>query len=386
MVLLETGIVRRHPEKRGIMHVCHFCDTTFETDFFRNIAVGLTRLGVRVSLVELGLGTAPTWLGEAKGVSYLSLGATGKIHYPMAVRRLARYLTEENVDILHTHLFFAGIIGLLAKRLRPKTIVALMRHHTSVVRMLGSRLHIAADKWMAKKADHVMTVSEAARQFMLQTDGIRRDDVEVIHIGFDFEKLAPKSEARSRVRAEFGFGSDEFVIGYVGNFAPGKGHLQLVRAFEKIATEIGNAKLLLIGQGVLAEVSDAAAGVRGDNVVFAGWRDDVPACLAAMDLFIQPSLSEAFSQVLVEAMGAGLPVIATDVGGAGEVIEDGVNGILIEADQPDAIYTQAVRLLSDERLRRELAHAGLHSVCKRFSADQMVDKLFALYQKWMFAQ
>jgi len=365
------------------MHVCHFCDTTFESEFFRTIAVGLTRQGVRVSLVELGAGSEPTWLAEANGASYLSLGATSKLHYPSAVRRLARFTRDEKVDILHTHLFFAGIIGLLAKRLRPKTIVALMRHHTSIVRMLGSRVHIAADKWMAEKADHVMTVSDAARTFMLDTDGIRRDDIEVVHIGFNFERLAPNVKDRLRVRHEFGFGHEDFVIGYVGNFVPRKGHRQLVEAFKKISLAIPNAKLLLAGAGMLNEISAAAAKVPKGKVVFAGWRDDVPACLAAMDLFIQPSLSEAFSQVLVEAMGSGLPVIATDVGGAGEVIEDGVNGILIEADQSDAIYTQAVRLFSDDGLRREFAHAGLQSVRERFSADKMVEKQFALYEKWM---
>ncbi len=364
------------------MHVCHFCDTTFESEFFRNIAVGLTRRGVRVSLVELGAGTAPTWLAEANGVSYLTLGATSKLHYPMAVRRLARFLRDENVDILHTHLFFAGIIGLLSKRLRPKTIVALMRHHTSVVRMLGSRIHIAADKWMAEKADHVMTVSEAARTFMLETDGIRRDDIEVVHIGFNFEKIAPNAEARTRVRSEFGFGDDDFVIGYVGNFVPRKGHLQLVLAFEEIAADLANAKLLLIGQGSLSDVRAAAERVGDKKVILAGWRDDVPACLNAMDMFIQPSLSEAFSQVLIEAMGTRVPVIATDVGGASEVIEDGINGILIEPDQPNAIHHGAVRLFSDNRLRRELAYAGYRTVRERFTAARMVDKLFALYEKW----
>lgn len=368
------------------MHVCHFCDTTFESEFFRNIAVGLTRRGVKVSLVELGAGSAPTWLAEANGVSYLSLGATSKIHYPNAVRRLARFTRDEKVDILHTHLFFAGIVGLLSKRLRPKTIVALMRHHTSVVRLLGSRVHIAADKWMAEKADHVMTVSEAARTFMLETDGIRGDDIEVVHIGFNFDKLTADTKTRLRMRTEFGFGDDDFVIGYVGNFVPGKGHLQLVRAFEKIAAEVGGAKLLLIGKGMLADVRAAASRIDGEKVIFAGWRDDVPACLGAMDLFVQPSLSEAFSQVLIEAMGAGVPVIATDVGGAREVIEDGVNGILIEADQPDAISSWAIRLFSDDPLRQKLADAGQLSVRERFTAERMVDRLTALYEKWMFAK
>ncbi|HVF47853.1 MAG TPA: glycosyltransferase family 4 protein [Pyrinomonadaceae bacterium] len=365
------------------MHVCHFCDTTFETDFFRNIVGGLTSRGVTVSLVELGPGPPPTWLGQFSGVEYLNLGASNKILYLSAAYRLSRFLSSKNVDILHTHLFFAGIIGLLAKRLRPKAIVALMRHHTSVVRMLGSRVHIAADKWMAEKADHVMTVSEAARLYMREIDGIARDDIEIVHIGFDFEKVAPRSDLRLRVRDEFGFGADDFVIGYVGNFVPGKGHLQLVHAFEQVSKEISTARLFLVGGGMLSDVHSAAEGLGPNRVIFAGWRDDVPACLNAMDLFIQPSLSEAFSQVLIEAMGTGLPVIATDVGGAPEVIDNGENGILIEAGRADTIAAQIRRVYYDMDLRTRLAAAGRRSVVERFTAERMVDRLFTLYSGWL---
>ena len=141
------------------MHVCHFCDTSVEGDYFKNLTAGLTREGVQVTLLELGNGKKPEWLADRPNASYFCLNAHSKLQYPMAVRQLARFLRDKNIDILHTHLFFSGLIGVLAKRLNSETIVGLMRHHTSVVRMLGSRLHIAADKWMAEKADHVMTVS-----------------------------------------------------------------------------------------------------------------------------------------------------------------------------------------------------------------------------------
>ena len=149
------------------MHVCHLCDTSVAGDYFRNLTAGLVKNGVRVTLVELVPGSPPKWLADIPGVGYFSLEATSKLSYPLAVRRLARLLKVRRIDILHTHLFYSGLIGVLAKRLYRKTIVTLMRHHTSVVRLLGSRLHIAADKWMAEKADHVMTVSRAARSYMV---------------------------------------------------------------------------------------------------------------------------------------------------------------------------------------------------------------------------
>ena len=360
------------------MHVCHFCDTSLSGEYFRNIALGLTKRGVRVSLVELGPGSPPKWLSEVENVSYLSLEASSKLSYPFARNHLARYLEDERVDIVHTHLFYAGLIGVLAKRRTPDTIMALMRHHTSVVRMMGSRFHIAADKWMADKADHVMTVSKAARDYMRDVDGIKRD-IEVVYLGFDFEQLAPNAAARARVRQEFDIGDDEFVVGYVGNFATGKGHRQLIEAFEKILNDVPNARLLMAGRGITRDIAPSAS----EKIIFAGWRDDIPACLNAMDLFVQPSLSEAFSQVLIEAMGTGLPVIATDVGGAREVIESSVNGILIAPDDADAIYREAIRLYNDAETRYEMARKGMRSVHERFTAEQMIEHQMSLYEKWM---
>jgi len=364
------------------MHVCHLCDTSVAGDYFRNLTAGLAQKGVRVSLVELGRGTPPKWLAEIPNASYSCLGATNKLQYPIAVRRLARFLKDEKIDILHTHLFYSGVIGILAKRLHSMTIVALMRHHTSVVRMLGSRIHIAADKWMAEKADHVMTVSQAARDYMVSVDGIRRSDIEVVYLGFDFEKFSPNAGDRKSVRLEFSFADEDFVIGYVGNFAKGKGHIQLIEAFAKIASEVPVARLLFAGGGMLLEVQKAAARFAG-QIIFAGWRDDIPACLNAMDIFVQPSLSEAFSQVLIEAMGVGLPVIATNVGGANEVIENKVNGILITPADTLAISGKVVELYRDVELRRKISLAGRKSVCDRFAVQQLVERHLELYERWI---
>jgi len=366
-----------------MMHVCHICDSSVQGDYFRNIANGLTRRGVRLSLIELGPGKEPTWLGEFPGVTYRSLEAAGKMHYPGAVRHLARFLKAENVDILHTHLFYSGLIGVLTKRLGSRSIVALMRHHTSVVRMLGSRFHVRADRWMAEKADHVLTVSNAAKSYMLDVDGIRRDDIEVVHLGFDFEQLAPNADERMRVRRELGFAVDDLVVGYVANFAHGKGHIQLVEAFEKILAEVPNARLIFAGHGEIVEVTEASARFPTGRIIFAGWQSDIASFLNALDVFVQPSLSEAFSQVIMEAMGVGLPVVATNVGGASEVIVSGENGVLIEPNDVSAIADEVIRLSQESELRRRLGVAGRKTVTENFTAERMVERQIGLYEKWL---
>lgn len=365
------------------MHVCHFCDCPLTGDYFRNIAAGMTRHEVRLSLVQLGPGTAPAWLADFPQVSYTNLGAANKLSYPVATVKLARFLRENRVDLLHAHLFNAGLIAVLAKKLQRRTIVVLMRHHTGVVRMLGTRVHIAMDKWMAEQADHVVTVSEAAREYMREVDGIRCP-IDVVHHGLDYELQAPDAAARRRVRAELGITDENFVVGYVGNFAPGKGHTQLIEAFAGVAEEIPGARLMLVGEGQMDD-SRALASRLGleDKVVFTGWRTDVIECMNAMDLFVQPSLSEAFSQVLIEAMGVALPVIATRVGGAAEVVTSGEHGVLVEPNDPGAIERSIRLLYHDNQLRLRMAAAGRATVSERFTVERMVAKQFELYQSWL---
>lgn len=337
-----------------------------------------------MTLAELGSSERPVWLSDAGDIGYLNLGADSKLQYPGAARRLARFIEDERVDILHTHLFYSGIVGVLAKRRYRGFRFALMRHHTGVVRMLGSAVHIRADRWMAEKADHVMAVSEATRTYMLEIDGIRRRDIEVVYLGFDFEQMSPNPEKRNAAREKFGFSDNDLVIGYVANFTAGKGHVQLISAFDEIKRQVPNARLLLAGGGKLQEVEDLVGRLGlGRRIVFAGWQDDAAAVYNAMDIFVQPSLSEAFSQVLIEAMGCGLPVVATDVGGASEVIEPGVDGIIVEPDDARAIAAEVIGLALDPERRCEIAKRGMSRVRGRFSAAAMVERHFALYSKWL---
>lgn len=383
MVLRTAGFVRRQSASQLKMHVCHFCETSVDTEYFRNVVRGLTERGVKVSLVELGPNDPPKWLAKIAGVKYFNLGVTQKWQFPLAAIRLGRLLRGEGVDILHTHLFYAGLISISARPIARRTTVALMRHHTDVVRMLGSRIHVVLDRWMAERADRLITVSEAAKRYMIDMDHITRH-IDVVHLGFNFKIFTPDHEARLKAREKFGFAPDDVVIGYVGNFAPGKGHAQLVEAFKRVQDYELSVKLLFVGGG---DCSEILAVIKKhnvtDHVALAGRRNDVAACLNAMDIFVQPSLSEAFSQVLIEAMAVGLPVVATDVGGAKEVVESEKNGILMAPNDIDAIIQNILRLARNPGLRASLGSTGMRDVRDRFTVDRMVDKQFALYRHWL---
>ena len=368
---------------RLAMHVCHFCETSVEGEYFRHIAEGLICRGVRISFLELGKHRPPSWLASVPGASYYSLNISRPVAYPFGVLRLANYLRNERIDILHTHLFNSGLIAGLTKALYRRPIYAYMRHHTDIVRMLGGATYSWLDKWMSERADRLLTVSEAAKRYMQDVDRIRTP-IDVVHLGFDFNRFACNETSRREIRNEFGIAEDNFVIGYIGNFAPRKGHLQLITAYAEVLKLVPNARLLLVGRGRLQEVSDLIGRLGlGRRIIFAGWRKDVSKCLNAMDVFVQPSLSEAFSQVLVEAMGVGLPVIATDVGGAKEVITNHFNGILISSDDVDAITHSLHKIWADSDFATTIANNGSQSVRDRFGVEIMVQRQFKLYESWL---
>jgi glycosyltransferase involved in cell wall biosynthesis len=293
---------------------------------------------------------------------------------------LARLLSRRKIDILQTHLFDAGLIGLLAARLAQTPIVILTRHHSDQVRMAGSRFHVGLDRWMARQADAVVAVSHAVRTYMMLNDGIDGERIAVINLGFDFSQLSPTDDERRGIRVEFGIGH-EFLIGCVASFFRTKGHRYLLAALSLIVKEIPNVRLLLVGPGdpTPLEATIKELGLE-NHVIIAGYRKDVPACMGAADIVVHPSLSEAFSQVVIEAMGVGTALIATDVGGAREVVTHRENGILVPPADASAIASTVLELHRNPGFRQRLAVSGQASVRRRFTVERMVEQQVDCYK------
>jgi glycosyltransferase involved in cell wall biosynthesis len=272
---------------------------------------------------------------------------------------------------LQTHLFDAGILGILAARLARTPLVIVTRHHLDQVHLVGNRWHVALDRWMARRADKVVVLSQAVGSYMVSADGIDERKIEVIYQGFDFDRLAASEQDRQRVRSELDL-RDRFVIGCIGQLFETKGQHHLLRAFAIVANEIEKGHLLLVGGGDRKPLESLARelGLQ-DRVTFSGYRKDVPACIGAMDMVVHPSLSEAFCQVLIESMAAGKALVTTDVGGAPEVVTQDETGLLVPASNPGAIAEAILKLYQNAPLRNKLAIAGQASVRQRFPVSLM---------------
>lgn len=365
------------------MRVCHLCSTTLNAHYYANLSKGLSAKGISLLLGTLSEKEPPVWLQEAAGARYFCLDAPSRCHYPYAVIRLARQLRSERIEILQTHHFDASVVGVLAACLARTPVTVVTRHYMDENWLIGTRFHVALDRWMARMADCVVVPSHAVRNHMISRERLNGDNIEVIYYGFDFEALCATDEDRRHVRAEFGFGS-EFVIGCVGRFFKNKGHIYLLSALRDLAGEIPDIRLLLLGSGDRAAI-EAMIRDQGleDRVVFAGYRKDVPACMRAMDVVVLPSLSESFGQVLVEAMAVDTPVVATDVGGVPEIVINYETGILIPPADPTAITRAVLELYHNPELRQRVVAKGHRSVRERFAIDRTVSQLLDCYRRWV---
>jgi glycosyltransferase involved in cell wall biosynthesis len=228
-------------------------------------------------------------------------------------------------------------------------------------------------------AARLVAVSESARQEVLRRDGYAPDRVVVIHNGI---ARRPAPGAGPYVREQLGIGPDAPVVGTLSTLRPVKGHEVAIEAMAEITRRVPGARLVVVGEGESRPALERAAAHLGPVVKFAGFRDDVMPVLDAFDVLAHPSRQEAFPTTLLEAMAAGVPQVATAVGGIPEIVEDGHTGLLLAPPpEPAALADRVVSLLQDPARREELAAAGRERFAERFGADGWARRLRALYDQ-----
>jgi glycosyltransferase involved in cell wall biosynthesis len=360
------------------VRICHFSATALEGAYFRHLSDGFARAGHEYHCGTLGHHRPPRWVATAPPAGYFALGTTRRRGWPAAAVRLARHLRRHRIDVLQTHLVHGAVVGTMAARLASTPLLVHMRHHIDDVRLSGGNLHVALDRILAFVADEIVVPSYAARRYLADVERIDPTRITVIHLGFDLDTMPGSSDDRTRIRRELGL-DGHFVVGCVARMSPNKGHTFLFDAVRGLSDDLPDIRLVLVGEGDPRpyEQQARAAGIE-ERTVFLGERSDVPACLRAMDVVVLPSLSESFSQVIIEALAAERPLVATDVGGAREVIADGDNGLLVPPRDSGAIRQAVRRIATDDALRRRLEHRSRPSV-QRFPVSAMVDQHLALY-------
>jgi glycosyltransferase involved in cell wall biosynthesis len=234
--------------------------------------------------------------------------------------------------------------------------------------------------------DMVVAIS-AGVQTALLAGGVPAARIRLIPSGIDTTHFTPDPAARTRVRQAYGFGDDETIILTVGALVERKGHRTLLAAAQHLKTHGRRLRYLVCGEGTLRAALEAEVRALGltPEVRFAGFCADIPGILAAADLFVHVPLYEGLGVAVIEALAAGLPVVASRVGGIPELIDDGTTGLLVPPQDPCALATALDRLVSDPLLAGKLGRAGQAMARTRFDVAVMARKNETLYAELLGA-
>ncbi|MCW2599992.1 MAG: glycosyl transferase group 1 [Frankiales bacterium] len=295
------------------------------------------------------------------------------------VVRLAKMLRDDRTDVLHTSLMHANILGAAAGRLAGVPVVSSLHgtlddtgHHRRHVRLLEA----AALRWGAKR---VIAVGDAVAEEHSARLGGRRIDVvrNAVPPGVRMTR-----QERARVRLGVGVATTDRLLLTVGRLSPEKGQDHLLSALPTVIGHHPAATLLVVGEGPrlpALQAHAAALGVAG-SVRLLGNRDDVPSLLAAADVFVSSSLYEGLPLAVLEAMAAGLPIVATSVGELPSVLGCG-RGVLVPPSSPGALATAITELLDRPARMEALARMGPRYICEHHSAEAWVDRLMGIYSE-----
>lgn len=282
---------------------------------------------------------------------------------------------EPHVVNVHSLFFNTSVAGLLAARAARVPCVATV-HLGSLeflkahVKALARMYETTVGRWMLKQCACVIAVSELVARHARALAGSERR-IFVVPNGVDKQVFRPRSRASTGTR-----------LVYVGRLIQNKGVQYLLRAMPKILSVHPDASLQLVGDGPMRGYLERMANSLGIShaVAFLGIRDDVPDILAEADVFIRPSLTEGMPLAVLEAMSAGLPVVATPVAGVVELVKHGENGLLVPPGDPAALADAVTQLLSDPHRRRSMGSEARRTIERKYSWDRTAQETLAVFR------
>ena len=305
----------------------------------------------------------------------LSINGAFDIHWARAFIRLVK---AERIALIHAHEFTANTYGALLGKLLNVPVVATIHGKNYYWEQAKRRV---AYRFVSRTAS-MIAVSENLRQFVVERVGITQNRIQVIYNGVE-AAAAPSADRLLAIRGELGLAQWNHVIGTIGSLYPVKGHVYLIRALPAILRECPKTLVLIVGRGELEkDLREEASNLGVEaNIHFLGFRNDIPLLLQLMEVFVLPSLSEGLSMALLEAMAAERPIVATKVGGNGELVCEGHSGYLVPSEDPDSLGDRVVRLLRNKEQGKAFGARGRQRVEETFSLAGMVNAYQSCYQQ-----
>ncbi len=294
------------------------------------------------------------------------------------VFRMAALLKREKVDVLHMHMYYASRYGRLAGILAGVPAMVCTDHGHDPWK---NWWHLAFDRYLAKRTSLRIGVAQDIADTIMRRENLPTEKIAVVPNGVDTERFKVSPEERAHVRTELGIADDELLVGGIGRLADMKAFHILIEAVSIARGKVPKIRLVLVGDGPLRGQLEQRAADLGiaDRVTFTGIRYDIPAVLAAFDIFAMSSEREGMPISLLEAMSAGKPIVATRVGGIPEAVTDHVEGLLVNSGSPQAMADAIVEIASDPGLAAKLGQRASERAAADYSVAATARKLEQLY-------
>jgi glycosyltransferase involved in cell wall biosynthesis len=315
---------------------------------------------------------------QEAGVQLASLGMAKGVPDPRAMGKLARLLRRWRPDVVHAHMVHANLLARLARTMAPVPRLVSTMHNQDE----GSQWRYYAYRLTDRLSDVTTNVSQVALDEALRRHAVPRDKMRLVPNGIDADNYVSDAEVRRKARTSLGL-QDEFTWLTAGRLTDAKRHTDLLAATRVVLESGARIRVLIAGTGPLFAVLEEEIVSTGlsSNVSLLGLREDVPALMQAADGFVMSSAWEGLPMVMLEASASSLPIVATDVGGSHDIVEEGVSGFLTPALHPQATaeaMLQLMRLAPDER--KKMGDSGRQRIVEHFDMTTIADEWEGLYR------
>lgn len=318
----------------------------------------------------------------ASGIITHPVKASGYFH-PFTVLRVAYLIRKGKFNLIHTQASRDLWILVPALRLIKSHIPLFITKQVGSFIIKKDFLH----KFLYKRVTKGFAISRVIKNNLIETTPLNEDKIELMFNGVDTEKFNPAKADRKKIRGQFSVSDNELLIGMLARFSPGKGHEEFLAAAKKLSAKYDNLKFLIVGEASRGEdeyansIKRLATTYELKNVIFAGFRNDTPDILAAMDIFVFPSHAEAFGIALAEAHSMALPSVCSNSDGVLDIAVDGETALLFETQNADDLSAKLEILIKDSQLRKSLGTKARERALKFFDLNVIMNKTIEHYKK-----
>jgi L-malate glycosyltransferase len=349
-----------------------------EETFTRNLAVALMSRGYKVWVAPGGEVQMNDLIKRQISVADIDIKGRSIKGLYKGAKAIKNFVRENKINVVHCQAAGPAIMGGIMKKMNWTQGEKWIYHDHGINKMTYKWLPIFLN---------LLDLSIANSDYeliKLKSNRVKDSKIVRIHNGidpkeYDFTEVE-KNINRKEIRKEFGILEHEFVIGYIGRLSPEKGCDLFLPALNKVLAKELNVKLLIVGDGILraAMQEEMKSGNLEEKIIFTGFRSDIPKILCCFDILILPSYMETFSLTTIQAMGAGIPVIASNVGGNPEQIIPHFNGFLFETGNYIDLSIKIIDMIKNENIKK-MGENGKELVEKYLNASRMVDEIEFYY-------